>query len=74
MIVYEKDNQIALVTLIHDNGYIVSVFDSFEAFRSGSPSIQTYELNGSVNQNDILTILPNWQISHRDDNTWEKIN
>jgi hypothetical protein len=74
MIVYEKDNQIALVTLIHDNGYIVSVYNSFEDFVSGSSPTQSYELNGTVNQDNILTILPNWQISHRDDNTWEKIN
>lgn len=74
VITYEKDNNVALITLIHENGYIVDVFSSFEGFLSGESPIHTFNVANAINDEYISnTLLPGWQKIYRDDQTWEKL-
>jgi len=68
---YVQDNKVAMVTIVGDTHYVVSVFASFEAMLSSQEPIQTHTLPIPVDYQAIEALLAGWTEVERDDNTWE---
>lgn len=74
MISYHSENKEAIITNISDNSWTVSIFESFEAFRSCSHPIETREFSGSPNRTDMLNFVPGWTPRVRDPNNWQLLS
>jgi hypothetical protein len=68
---YVKDNKLAMVTIIGDTNYVVSVFSSYEAMLSSEEPIQTHILPTPVDYQSMESLLVGWTEVERDDNTWD---
>jgi hypothetical protein len=71
MISYHSGNKEAIITHISNNSWTVSVYESFEAFRSCNQPLQVKEFIGSPNRTDMLNFVPSWTPKVRDANTWQ---
>jgi len=71
MITYTKDNKEAIITSAIDNQWTVSVYESFEHFRTCQTPLEIKTFNGTPNRTQMLQSWPDWTPRVRDPNTWE---
>jgi len=60
----------AVITAIWEQGWMVSVFDSFESYRTCQPPLETKQFRGTPNRRDMLAAWPGWTPKVRDDSNW----
>lgn len=60
----------AVITAIWENGWTVSMFDSFDSYRNCQPPAEVRTFQGTPNRRDMLAAWPGWTPRVRDDGTW----
>ena len=70
MITYTKDNKEAIIISTLNNEWTVSVYESFEHFRTCQTPLETKIFKGTPNRTAILESWPGWTPKVRDPETW----
>lgn len=60
----------AVITAISEAGWTVSVFDSFDAYRTCQTPTEVRTFRGTPNRRDVLSAWPGWTPRVRDDGNW----
>jgi len=60
----------AVITAIWESGWRVSVFESFDAYRTCQTPLEERDFRGTPNRRDMLAAWPGWSPRVRDDSNW----
>lgn len=69
-----ENNNIAIISSIASDSYIVSVFESFESFKASEAPLYEKKLLGLPNMLDLRKEFVDWVVEFRDDYTWNIID